>query len=139
MTTIWEYNDGGRADAGFKGQTGDCVARAIAIATGKPYREVYNDLADGMQKLTGKKSARDGVSKKVYEKVLETYGWKWTPTMAIGSGTKVHLRPDELPAGVVITRLSRHIATVVDGVVQDTHDPSRGGTRAVYGYWVKNA
>lgn len=28
------YDDGGRSAAGFKGKTGDCVTRAIAIATG---------------------------------------------------------------------------------------------------------
>jgi len=27
-------HDGGRAAAGFKGKSGDCVTRAIAIATG---------------------------------------------------------------------------------------------------------
>jgi len=135
--TDWTYNDGGRTDAGFTGKTGDCVTRAITIATGKPYKEVYNDLAEGMQKVTGKKSARDGVDKKVYQKVLAEYGWRWVPTMSIGSGTTVHLTPEELPNGVVITRLSGHLATMVDGVVHDTHDPSRNGTRAVYGYWVK--
>jgi hypothetical protein len=39
------YNDGGRKAAGFKGTTGDCVTRAIAIATDRPYIEVYNALA----------------------------------------------------------------------------------------------
>jgi hypothetical protein len=29
----FNYNDGGREAAGFKGFTGDCVCRAIAIAT----------------------------------------------------------------------------------------------------------
>jgi len=24
---------------------------------------------------------------------------------------------------------------VLDGVIHDTHDPSRGGRRCVYGYW----
>jgi hypothetical protein len=28
------YDDGGRSAAGFKGKTGDCVTRAIAIGTG---------------------------------------------------------------------------------------------------------
>jgi hypothetical protein len=37
-------DDGGRAAAGYKGQTGDCVCRSIAIATGKPYQEVYDAL-----------------------------------------------------------------------------------------------
>lgn len=138
METHWVYDDGGRSEAGFKGQAGDCVTRAIAIATGKPYKKVYNDLAEGMQKLTGTKSARNGVNKKVYQKVLKDYGWRWVPTMGIGQGTKVHLDANELPDGVVITRLSRHLATIIDGVIHDTHDPSRGGSRAVYGYWVKD-
>ena len=43
---LWQYNDGGRAAAGYKGQTGDCVTRAIAIATERPYREVYDALFD---------------------------------------------------------------------------------------------
>ena len=33
------YNDGGREDAGYKGKTGDCGTRAIAIATGLDYQE----------------------------------------------------------------------------------------------------
>ena len=36
------YDDGGRAEAGFKGITGDCVCRAISIATQKPYKEIYD-------------------------------------------------------------------------------------------------
>lgn len=36
--------DGGRAAAGFEGDAGDCVVRAIAIAAERPYREVYNRL-----------------------------------------------------------------------------------------------
>lgn len=31
------YDDGGRKEAGRKGYTGDCVCRAVAIATQKPY------------------------------------------------------------------------------------------------------
>src|SRR5215469_13132423 len=40
----WVYDDGGRAAAGFKGKTGDCVTRAIAIALEKPYAEVYESI-----------------------------------------------------------------------------------------------
>jgi hypothetical protein len=35
------YNDGGRVATGYKGRASDCVVRAIAIATQKPYQEVY--------------------------------------------------------------------------------------------------
>lgn len=30
---------------------------------------------------------------------------------------------------------ARHLCAVVNGVVRDTYDPSRCGTRCVYGYW----
>src|SRR6266853_960880 len=40
------YDDGGRAAAGYRGKAGDCVCRAIAIATGKPYREIYGELTE---------------------------------------------------------------------------------------------
>jgi hypothetical protein len=128
-------DDGGREAAGFKGQAGDCVVRALAIATGLPYRQVYEELAAGMAGLGRAKSARDGVSPKVYKPWLAERGWVWTPTMQVGQGCTVHLRADELPSGRLICRLSRHLTVVVDGVVHDTFDPSREGTRCVYGYW----
>ena len=37
----WVYDDGGRSKY-FTSTTDDCVARAIAIATGKDYKEVYD-------------------------------------------------------------------------------------------------
>ena len=129
------FDDGGREAAGFKGQTGDCVTRALAIATGLPYRQVYNELASGMAAKGQPRSARDGVSPSVYKAWLAERGWAWTPTMQVGSGCQVHLRAEELPAGRLICRLSRHLTVMWDGTVHDTHDPSREGTRCVYGYW----
>lgn len=143
----WVYDDGGRAAAGFKGSTGDCVTRAIAIATGRPYREVYDDLfALGRARVAigaarGRKtrhpSPRTGVARAVFHPYLLRHGWRWEPTMSIGSGTTVHLRADELPEGRVIARCSRHLVAVIDGVIHDTADPTRDGTRAVYGYYWK--
>lgn len=64
------------------------------------------------------------------------FGFTWTPTMSIGSGTTVHLRQGELPeCERIVARCSRHLVAVIYGVVHDTGDPCRGGTRAVYGYW----
>ena len=140
---IHRYHDGGRAAAGFKGEAGDCVTRAIAIATGEPYREVYEALHAQAKASSSKKvrkggtSPRNGVHRKIYEPYLQSRGWVWTPTMAIGSGCKVHLRADELPSGRLIVRVSRHVVAVVDGVALDTYDPTRGGRRCVYGYYQK--
>ncbi len=132
------YDDGGRAAAGFKGVAGDCVTRAIAIVTGLPYREVYdsiNDLAKSERPRKGaaRSSARTGVHKWTYAPYLEGLGWHWYPTMQIGQGCKVHLREDELPGGRIIVRLSHHLTAVIDRVIHDITDPSRGGSRCVYG------
>lgn len=144
MTCKWVNNDGGRAAAGFKGSTGDCVTRAIAIATGKPYREVYDalNLLAEKERPRGKKKrsdARTGVHRGTYHRYLLSLGFTWTPTMTIGSGCKVHLRPDELPGGVIIAKTSRHLCAVIDGAVHDTHDPTREGNRCVYGYYRKES
>ncbi len=126
------YDDGGRSAAGFKGEARDCVTRAIAIATGQPYKKVYNEIFK-MQGYT----PRNGVFRKIYEKYLKSLGWSWKPTMLVGQGCKVHLKKDELPDGTIIVRLSRHLAAVQDGVVRDIYDCTREGKRCVYGYFYK--
>lgn len=142
------FNDGGRAKAGFKGQTGDCVTRAIAIASGKPYEEVYNVMANGnasqrASRYHGKskkvRTARNGISvkRKWFKDYMKSIGFKWQPTMGIGTGCKVHLKADELPKGKIICSVSNHYVAVIEGVINDTWDCSRNGTRCVYGYWYK--
>lgn len=138
------YDDGGRAAAGYKGDTGDCVTRAAAIVTGRPYQEVYdlvNQLAvterpGARKRMTkGRSSARTGVHKGTTAKLMAALGLVWTPTMQIGSGCTVHLRADELPAGRLVVSVSKHMVAVIDGVIHDLADCSRDGTRCVYGYW----
>ena len=137
----WVFDDGGRAAAGFKGHTRDCVCRAIAIATQRPYKEIYNlinQFAKGERKTAhkGKSSARTGVYKQTVRKVMEHLCWVWHPTMQIGQGCTTHLRDGELPSvGRYIVTVSGHETALVDGVIHDTFDPSRGGDRCVYGYY----
>jgi hypothetical protein len=140
---LWKYNDGGRALAGYKGETGDCVARAIAIGAELSYSEVYDALNKIAQserigkRKRGISSARLGVYKATERKYLLSLGWSYTATMGIGTGCRIHLRANELPGGRLIVQVSRHLVAVVDGVMHDTSDPSREGTRCVYGYWAK--
>lgn len=147
MTTVntkllpWTYDDGGRRAAGFRGDAGDCGVRAISIATGIDYREVYDELFDIQREmkarspgLTYDPSPRTGVVRGAMDRYLLSRGWLWLPTMSIGSGCRTHLAQGEVPDHVVV-RLSKHYAAVVDGVVRDTHDPTREGTRCVYGWW----
>lgn len=158
----FRYSDGGRAEAGFKGKVGDCVCRAICHASGRPYAEVYKALAEGNanQRLTkhSKKRAGAGIAtaaygintgRKWFKDYMASLGFKWVPTMQIGSGTKVHLSADELPLGNLVISVSKHYTAMCDGLILDLFDPRRPmiettpdnpeprviETRAVYGYW----
>lgn len=140
----WIYDDGGRSKYFQAEKVGDCVARAIAIASNKDYKEVYdalNELAknERIGKRKKKKSnSRSGVYTRTAKKYIEdVLGWKWTPCMTIGSGCKVHMKADELPMGTLICNLSKHFTCVKDGVIYDTYDCSRNESRCVYGYWTK--
>ncbi len=137
------FNDGGRADAGFKGTTGDCACRAAAIAAQRPYKEVYdliNELAKSERIGKRKRkisNARTGVYPDTFKKVMAHYGFEWVPTMHIGQGCTVHLRENELPKGRIVCNVSGHFTAVIDGVLNDTYDCTRDGSRCVYGYFIK--
>lgn len=160
------YDDGGRKAAGYRGSAGDCVCRAIAIASARPYAEVYAALArgNGAQRITKRtrgakhRTARDGIltRRKWFKDYMASLGFRWVPTMTIGSGCKVHLSDGELPMGRLVCSVSKHYTAVIDGVIRDTHDPQREagdvttwygpdgkperktvyGGRCVYGYWM---
>lgn len=139
----FSYSDGGRSRYFKTEHVGDCVCRAICNATGMDYMEVYKALeaegkAEGKSKGRQKRSsARNGVHKTVRRKYIESLGWVWHPTMQIGQGCKVHLNEAELPAGTLIVSVSHHLTCVKDGVLYDTYDCTRNGTRCVYGYYTK--
>ena len=151
----FQYDDGGRGVAGYKGSAGDCVCRAVAIASGKPYAEVYAALARGAgdERKSRGASARSGIrtSRKWFKDLMRSWGFTWTATMGIGTGCKVHLHDGELPPGRLVVAVSKHYTAVIDGVIHDTHDPQREirvsvdnvpagiQRRCVYGYWMKQA
>jgi len=162
------YNDGGRAAAGYKGHTGDCVTRAVAIASGRPYQEIYEALAMGnvsqrrtrkskTRKAEGQKTAAKGISvrRKWFKDYMRSLGFRWVPCMGIGTGCTVHLSGDnsELPNGRLIVAVSKHYTAVIDRVINDTYNPQRDThvteyrngedvhsiqRRCVYGYWILN-
>ena len=146
----FQFNDGGREKAGFKGGAGDCVVRSIAIAANLPYIQVYEDLRQANEfyarsrndrlakRLSAKGSSpRNGNHRNVFHNYILAQGFSWVPTMKVGAGCQVHMRVQELPSGVLIVKVSKHLTAIIDGVIQDTHDPSRGGNRCVYGYYIK--
>lgn len=97
----FQYDDGGRRATDYHGATGDCVVRAIAIATGNGYQTVYDALnVLAQSKRMGRRkrlrsNSRLGVYRITFNKYMRSTGWMWMPTMFIGSGCRVHLREDE--------------------------------------------
>lgn len=126
----YKFNDGGRANAGYKGTAGDCVVRAIVIATDSDYQEMYNRMAFGMKERGGEKSARNGVHKDIYEAILKEFGFVWQSAPKF-EGRKA--RTYDMPKGNVVARQAHHLVAVVDGVANDIFDSTN---KMVYGYWM---
>jgi hypothetical protein len=54
-----------------------------------------------------------------------------TRSIAIATGKTYQ----EVPAGPLLVKVSRHLTAVIDGVLYDTHNCSRDERRCVYGYF----
>ena len=135
MGTLMEYiyNDGGRSKY-FKGKAGDCVCRAISIASNRDYKEVY----DSLKKALG--TPRNGVftKNKAFKDWMVANGFVWTPCSGIGVKTSVHFIEGELPKGRLVCSVAKHYVAVVDDKVYDTWDSrynSFNEVRRIYGYW----
>ena len=127
----FEADDGGRQEAGYKGLTGDCVIRSIAITSGIPYKTVYKELSERQDKFhqelhpnshyfgtLKKKSVRSGVYTSVWMDYVEELGYKQIP---VDSGITSW---DDIPkTGKLLIRVPQHLSCVVDGVIHDTWDP----------------
>lgn len=145
----FEYNDGGRLEAGFTGSNiRDCVARSISIVSGVPYMDVYSALADGnaSQKATSRtpkrtKTAAKGIftKRKWFQDYMRSLGFVWVSTQSFNSKKRTYLRKGALPPGRLVVAVSKHYTAVIDGVINDTHDCGRNGQRCVYGYWTKDS
>jgi hypothetical protein len=133
----YKKTDGGRLDAGFKGRGGDCVVRAIAIATNEPYIRVRRGLAELSSEMTGglETSAANGVARPVSHTWLSNLGWETVITK------KSYLSDIPLK-GIYIASLPRHYVAVVNGVIHDTWDSSvsmktKCGSPVMEGYYQK--
>jgi hypothetical protein len=132
----WTYNDGGRASSGFKGNaSGDCVTRAIAIATNRPYKQVYEALK-AMAKMTDPQvtrgycqrwSPKTGIPHTVWKPILRALNWEPVTVRERFSDITFPSR--------AILQLPRHLAAVIDGQVEDTFDCTCQGTIWVTEYW----
>lgn len=142
------HDDGGREAAAIPDDKSDCVCRAVSIATGTAYREVYDALSTlaeaehvnldryGRPSTRGVRSSPNtGVRQSTTRHYLESQGWVWVSMTQAGQGCSVHLSAGELPTGSIVVVVEGHTVAVINGVIHDTEDPSEGGTRPVYGYF----
>jgi hypothetical protein len=146
----WVEDDGGRRAAGYGKPESDCVARAITIATDKPYSEVFEALKAGATDYVRRwpRSETAGFIKKsrsggdpargcydaISARYLRSIGWQYTRTKG-----RLFLRADQLPRGRLIVAVNRHYVAVIDGVIHDTFNSGGAGKRPVKGYWTKGA
>ena len=131
----YRYNDGGRAAAGFRGDTGDCVVRAIAIAGAYDYRHVYDVMAEAMKaagysrsgnayilrenrrrqpRRRGQPKARD-----IQHAVIREFGFVKVP---FERGPRPTYTEAHATHGTCIVKTTRHVAALRDGALQDTFD-----------------
>lgn len=136
------YNDGGRKDAGYKSIVGDCVVRAIAIATNQSYQLTYNAINEFSKREYKSKlkpfrsSSKSGVYKCTYDRYLKHLGWKWIPLMSFTTKTRYKMNRNDIPKGRIIVKTYRHLTAVIDHVIHDLHDYSNNGNRCVHGYYL---
>jgi hypothetical protein len=151
------FNDGGREASGFnEPATGGCVVRAIAIATGKPYREVFHALQNGLrhqievERLCSLKygikgdyrptaTPPGGLCGHVFGPYLRWLGWEYVVRPVGTNGKPLRLRDGALPSGRLIVLLSNHLVAVIDGTLHDTFNSALRGQRPIYGYFHKKA
>src|SRR5262249_44765909 len=122
---------------------GDCVVRAIAIATEKPYAEVRKALLARVARYARqyprsrhadaiKRSKKGGYNEQpVFCGYLKSLGWQH-----IKPKEDAYLRADMLPGGRLVGLVSRHAVAVIDGVIHDNWDSGgRSGRVRVESYW----
>jgi hypothetical protein len=121
-------DDGGRAAAGFKPGYDDCAPRAVAIATGRPYSEVYAAMREELVKR-GKPSPVPsfGVADTIIHAVLRNWRFVLAHDMLLSG----------VPPGRLIAHCRTHCVAVIDHVLHDI-GPSADDT-PVYALWLPGA
>lgn len=102
-------------------KTGDCVVRALSIATGNDYVSVYQELFD-----ISLKTGYILNEKRVEDKLLERYGFIKHKQPRKYDGTKYTIGEiDKLvdcDNNVVVIRCAHHLTVVQSGKIIDTWD-----------------
>lgn len=112
--------------------TGDCVVRAISIATKTNWNTVYKDLCE-----VGFEVKAMPNSKEAWELYLKRKGFKYVP-LKIKRGEsrkRVYELAEDLNGKLqAIGVITNHIVAIDDNKYHDIWDC---GDRALFGYWIK--
>ena len=121
----YTFNDGGRSEH-YKGKTGDCVTRAISIATKMPYDVVYNALFDIARNWKGnsKKAIRIRATASPRKSTNRNVSVKFlNDVLGLVEVREKHKINDTLfYKGTYIVKVRRHFIAIIDGVINDTWD-----------------
>ena len=107
--------------------------RAVAIVDQRSYTEVFDEVEQFRRRC----DLQHGALKTWIPRYMLHLGWVWTPATFLAEGCTMHLCARELPRGRIVVRISTRVAAVVDRVLHDIADESRGGHRCVYGWWTR--
>lgn len=119
-------------------ETRDCVVRAIALATGRDYKELRRELNAFKRVLVASKKFSRYTSYKQQPILEEWFKSKNYSTISFGvvrAGEKRKIAKEfakENPAGTYILSMRRHIVCVKEGKILDTWDSSN---KPVYKAW----
>jgi hypothetical protein len=140
----FEYDDGGRAAAGFPslvlaaGGPGDCQCRAITLATGRPYAEIHAELSE--LAAGGAHDVDNGAGPDVAKYWLRRAGQTFTLNREVGPrGAVRHRTVRDLPRTgafvlVFMGKTQGHLSALVDGVNRDLEDHLDSN---LWGWWSK--
>ena len=126
--SLWAYHDGGRKEAGYLEEGGDCVIRSIAIATGTDYGSIWNQIES-----ISDKSPDLGVQQKIVRTYFEERGWGILDTA--GQSVCSFVRDSQSQTLVVDAHFcgNGHLTAIKDGKVWDTWNPL--GWRVLRAYY----
>jgi hypothetical protein len=111
-------------------KVGDCVVRAIAVASGKTWDEVFDGLC-----LLAKQEKAMPNSKEVFEIYLQQIGFKKhkMPRKANGSKYIAGEWASQIK-GVAVIQVARHLTAAVEQSIVDIWDC---GGKSVYNYYTR--
>lgn len=102
----------------------DCVYRAISIATGKTWLEVYDELT-----ALGRDLLSPANDPKTYKDYLDKIA---DPLPAMVNGKRLTGKDLAKEEGTYVIQTAHHLSTVKDGKVRDTWDSSN---KSAYRVW----